>query len=160
MSELCTGHAPDMQQELLRAAVVDDAHLLLGYILPHDQQVAFGVTDALAPPSGLEVPPSLRDLYLIAEAYDITSDVSLRESLEYILDTCPPHLAEELAEAYELAQAKGTSILAEYRSIVTRIDDRLDMSGWLNASGESTPKSKRTPEEFLESTQHSAAVIS
>jgi len=159
MKELCDGHIPIEQQKLLGAAVVDDAHLLLGYVLPHDKQIAFGITDAATPSTSFEVPPSLRDLYLIAEAYDATGDTSLRDSLEYILDTCPPALAEELAEAYEQAAAKGTSIFAEYRSIVAKVDDRLDLTSWLNASGDSTPKNKRTPEESLESTQASAVII-
>lgn len=158
MYDLCRDVIPDDKRCLLTAAIVDDARTLMGYILPQEQRKLFRAHEQDIPQTEEPYsPPSLRDLHLLIEAYDATGDLTLRDALEHILDTSAPHYADQLAEAYDLSQAKGTSVKTAYTAIITQIDDALDQTSYLAATGgdreEQPSAAKSAPEKPLESTQ-------
>lgn len=69
-----------------------------------------------------EPPPTLRDVYLLAQTYDLTGNATILAALTYILNTAPPALTDELKKAHQKAIANGTPIMQEYTHILDQAD--------------------------------------
>lgn len=163
--ETCEDSASNEQITALKRVIAIDALDLAARVTPTAVADQLGIRAKRRDDTGFEQPPTLRDVFLLAYAYDATGDTALGSSLAYILDSTPPTFSNELAEAYERAAKHDTPIMSEYLSITVAIDDRLDKNGYLNVSNrqEDTAASpapiKSAPGKISESTQPQSVIF-
>lgn len=76
--------------------------------------------DLELPPTPSNTPsraPTLEDVYLLAKAYDITQNDTIKLSLEYVLYDNPPGLHDFIKAAYKRSRQHNTLIMDEYYTI-------------------------------------------
>jgi hypothetical protein len=116
--------APE-QKEALTGIVTADAQNFAAQLVPpavaHELSLERPRTDTTE-----LVPPTINDVYLLANASDATADPAIHDALGYILAYEAPTFSEILHDAYQRAGISGNPIMFEEHVIGGSEDIRLD----------------------------------
>jgi hypothetical protein len=117
------------QQDNVRSIITADAHDLAARILNESLVEVLDITPKHPENVGLEYAGSfsLRSMYLLVNAYDITRDEPLEHTIRYVFASAPPHLSEQLKRAFEHGQDSGEPIIPVYQMLTALQDDALDI---------------------------------